>query len=66
LIGSIHGGRIIAKRAVEHLKPVALGLGGKAPLIILKDADPDEAVKAAAFGAADQFRDMPYQRPYCA
>jgi benzaldehyde dehydrogenase (NAD) len=49
--GSTHVGRIIAKRAAEHLKPVLLELGGKAPLIILEDADLDEAVKAAAFGA---------------
>ncbi|VVT02896.1 Vanillin dehydrogenase [Sphingomonas aurantiaca] len=49
--GSTHVGKIIAKRAAEHLKPVLLELGGKAPLIILDDADLDEAVKAAAFGA---------------
>jgi benzaldehyde dehydrogenase (NAD) len=49
--GSTHVGRIIAKRAAEHLKPVLLELGGKAPLIVLEDADLDEAVKAAAFGA---------------
>lgn len=49
--GSTHVGRIIAKRAAEHLKPVLLELGGKAPLIVLDDADLDEAVKAAAFGA---------------
>ena len=49
--GSTHVGKIIAKRAAEHLKPVLLELGGKAPLIVLEDADLDEAVKAAAFGA---------------
>ena len=49
--GSTAVGRIIAKRAAEHLKPVLLELGGKAPLIVLEDADLDEAVKAAAFGA---------------
>ncbi|MGW8280613.1 aldehyde dehydrogenase [Sphingomonas aurantiaca] len=49
--GSTHVGKIIAKRAAEHLKPVLLELGGKAPLIILDDANLDEAVKAAAFGA---------------
>jgi benzaldehyde dehydrogenase (NAD) len=49
--GSTAVGRIIAKRAAEHLKPVLLELGGKAPLIVLEDADLDETVKAAAFGA---------------
>jgi len=49
--GSTNVGRIIAKRAAEHLKPCLLELGGKAPLIVLEDADLDEAVKAAAFGA---------------
>lgn len=49
--GSTAVGRIIAKRAAEHLKPVLLELGGKAPMIVLEDADLDEAVKAAAFGA---------------
>jgi benzaldehyde dehydrogenase (NAD) len=41
----------VAKRAAENLKPCLLELGGKAPLIVLEDADLDEAVKAAAFGA---------------
>jgi benzaldehyde dehydrogenase (NAD) len=49
--GSTAVGRIIAKRAAEHLKPCLLELGGKAALIVLEDADLDEAVKAAAFGA---------------
>ena len=49
--GSTHVGRIIAQRAAGHLKPVLLELGGKAPFIVLEDADLDEAVKAAAFGA---------------
>ncbi|KQM18211.1 aldehyde dehydrogenase [Novosphingobium sp. Leaf2] len=49
--GSTHVGRIIAQRAAGHLKPVLLELGGKAPLIVLDDADLNEAVKAAAFGA---------------
>jgi acyl-CoA reductase-like NAD-dependent aldehyde dehydrogenase len=49
--GSTNVGRIIAKRAAGHLKPCLLELGGKAPLLVLDDADLDEAVKAAAFGA---------------
>ncbi|WP_461343993.1 aldehyde dehydrogenase [Brevundimonas sp. GN22] len=49
--GSTRVGKIIAQRAASQLKPVLLELGGKAPFIVLKDADLDEAVKAAAFGA---------------
>jgi benzaldehyde dehydrogenase (NAD) len=49
--GSTRVGRIVAERAAKNLKPVLLELGGKAPLIVLEDADLDEAVKAAAFGA---------------
>jgi len=49
--GSTAVGRIVARRAAEHLKPVLLELGGKAPLVVLDDADLDEAVAAAAFGA---------------
>ncbi len=48
--GSTRVGRIVAQRAARHLKPVLLELGGKAPLLVLEDADLDEAVKAAAFG----------------
>ncbi|RVT43597.1 aldehyde dehydrogenase [Sphingobium algorifonticola] len=49
--GSSAVGRIIARRCADNLKPALLELGGKAPLIVLDDADLDEAVKAAAFGA---------------
>ena len=49
--GSTAVGRIVAETAARYLKPVLLELGGKAPLVILEDADLDEAVKAAAFGA---------------
>jgi acyl-CoA reductase-like NAD-dependent aldehyde dehydrogenase len=49
--GSTKVGKIIAKLAAEHLKPLLLELGGKAPLIVLDDADLDQAVDAAAFGA---------------
>ena len=49
--GSTHVGKFIARLAAEHLKPVLLELGGKAPLLVLDDADLDQAVKAAAFGA---------------
>ncbi|HKE96949.1 MAG TPA: aldehyde dehydrogenase [Povalibacter sp.] len=49
--GSTRVGRIIAEAAAHHLKPVLLELGGKAPLIVLDDADLDAAVSAAVFGA---------------
>jgi acyl-CoA reductase-like NAD-dependent aldehyde dehydrogenase len=49
--GSTAVGKIIAKLAADQLKPVLLELGGKAPLIVLEDADLDAAVAAAAFGA---------------
>ncbi|MFI0473224.1 aldehyde dehydrogenase [Halomonas sp. HMF6819] len=49
--GSTHVGRIIAEQAARHLKPVLLELGGKAPFLVLDDADIDAAVEAAAFGA---------------
>ncbi|WP_421952037.1 aldehyde dehydrogenase [Pelagibacterium sp.] len=49
--GSTRVGRIIGETAGRHLKPALLELGGKAPFIVLDDADLDEAVAAAAFGA---------------
>ena len=49
--GSTRVGRIIAQTAARHLKRCLLELGGKAAFIVLDDADLDEAVKAAAFGA---------------
>lgn len=49
--GSTRVGKIVAETAARHLKPVLLELGGKAPLIVLDDADLDAAVNAAAFGA---------------
>ena len=49
--GSTRVGRIIAEQAARQLKPVLLELGGKNPLVILDDADLDEAVEAAAFSA---------------
>ncbi|NKJ71170.1 aldehyde dehydrogenase family protein [Rhizobium leguminosarum bv. viciae] len=49
--GSTKVGRIIAETCGKHLKPALLELGGKAPLVILDDADIDGAVNAAIFGA---------------
>ncbi|WP_099867647.1 aldehyde dehydrogenase [Pararhizobium haloflavum] len=49
--GSTRVGRIIAETAGRHLKPALLELGGKAPMVVLDDADIDAAVAAAAFGS---------------
>jgi vanillin dehydrogenase len=49
--GSTHVGKIVAEKAAKYLKPVLLELGGKAPLVVLDDADLDEAAAAANFGA---------------
>ncbi|PDT34750.1 salicylaldehyde dehydrogenase [Rhizobium sp. M10] len=49
--GSTKVGRIIAETCGKYLKPALLELGGKAPLVILDDADLDGAVNAAIFGA---------------
>ncbi|MEE5114666.1 aldehyde dehydrogenase [Pseudomonas alliivorans] len=49
--GSTHVGRIVGELSARHLKPALLELGGKAPFLVLDDADLDAAVEAAAFGA---------------
>lgn len=49
--GSTGVGKIIAEQASRYLKPVLLELGGKAPLLVLEDADIEAAVDAAIFGA---------------
>jgi acyl-CoA reductase-like NAD-dependent aldehyde dehydrogenase len=49
--GSSRVGRIVAQTGARYLKPVLLELGGKAPLIVLEDADIDAAVSATVFGA---------------
>ena len=49
--GSTSVGRQLAEKAGRHLKRVSLELGGQNPLVILRDADVDYAVNAAAFGA---------------
>jgi vanillin dehydrogenase len=49
--GSTRVGRLIAENAGRHLKRVLLELGGKAPMVVLQDADLDRAAAAASFGA---------------
>ena len=49
--GSTEIGRIVAEKAGKHLKRAVMELGGKDPLIILRDADLDYAADAAAWGS---------------
>ncbi|MDB5556911.1 MAG: vdh [Rhizobium sp.] len=49
--GSTKVGRIIGELCGRNLKPALLELGGKAPMIVLEDADIDAAVNGAIFGA---------------
>jgi acyl-CoA reductase-like NAD-dependent aldehyde dehydrogenase/ABC-type branched-subunit amino acid transport system ATPase component len=49
--GSTRVGKLIAMTCAKYLKPVVLELGGKAPFLVLDDADIDAAVNGAAFGS---------------
>lgn len=49
--GSTRVGRIVATQCANYLKPSVLELGGKAPFLVLHDADIEAAVQGAAFGA---------------
>ena len=46
LTGSVEAGRQVMEAAAANITKVSLELGGKAPAIVLKDADLDLAVKA--------------------
>ncbi len=48
--GSPETGRRVMERASRRLIPVLLELGGKDPMIVLRDADLDRAARAAAWG----------------
>lgn len=48
--GSDRVGKIIAAEAARHLKPCVLELGGKAPAIVLADADIDAAARGIVYG----------------
>jgi vanillin dehydrogenase len=48
--GSTKVGRMIATECAKRGKRVVLEMGGKSPLIVLKDADIDYAVDTACFG----------------
>ncbi|WP_241622897.1 aldehyde dehydrogenase family protein [Rosenbergiella australiborealis] len=47
MTGSTRAGKIIAKNAAEKVIPVSLELGGKAPFIVLADADIEKAAQDA-------------------
>lgn len=49
--GSTNVGRFVGQLAGKYLKPALLELGGKAPMLVLEDADLDAAVQAAIFAA---------------
>lgn len=49
--GSVKTGKLIAARAAQRLTPVSLELGGKDPMIVLRDADIERAANAAVWGA---------------
>ncbi len=48
--GSPETGRRVMERASRRLTPVLLELGGKDPMIVLRDADLERAARAAAWG----------------
>lgn len=57
LTGGTATGKVVTRLASESLKRVHLELGGKAPAVVLDDADPDEvaaSLRAASFWNAGQ------------
>jgi 1-pyrroline dehydrogenase len=51
LTGSVATGKVIAAAATEHLARTHLELGGKAPVVVLDDADVDEVAAGVRTGA---------------
>ncbi len=50
LTGDIETGKTIARNAADTLKRVHLELGGKAPMVVLDDADPAQVAEAVKIG----------------
>jgi acyl-CoA reductase-like NAD-dependent aldehyde dehydrogenase len=49
--GSVEIGKHVMRRAADRLIPISLELGGKDPMIVLKDADLERAANACVWGA---------------
>jgi succinate-semialdehyde dehydrogenase/glutarate-semialdehyde dehydrogenase len=49
--GSVKVGRLVAQTAAKRLIPCTLELGGKDPMVVLRDADLDRAAAGAVWGA---------------
>jgi succinate-semialdehyde dehydrogenase/glutarate-semialdehyde dehydrogenase len=49
--GSVATGKRVAEAAAKYLTPVVLELGGKDPMIVLDDADIENAARGAVWGA---------------
>lgn len=49
--GSVATGKRVAEAAAKHLTSVVLELGGKDPMIVLEDANLENAVRGAVWGA---------------
>jgi succinate-semialdehyde dehydrogenase/glutarate-semialdehyde dehydrogenase len=49
--GSVATGKRVAQAAAKYLTPVVLELGGKDPMIVLEDADIENAARGAVWGA---------------
>ena len=50
LTGDVETGKLIARNAADTLKRVHLELGGKAPMVVLDDADPATVAEAIKIG----------------
>ena len=50
LTGDVETGKTIARNAADTLKRVHLELGGKAPMVVLDDADPEQVAEAVKIG----------------
>jgi len=49
--GSVATGKSVAEAAAKHLTPVVLELGGKDPMVVLEDANLENAARGAVWGA---------------